>query len=189
MICLDCNAAIAAFQKDPPANIAVYRERVRHFIRQNSQSRLLFPTIALSEYLWKADRADLDSEILRVVGSRMFSPSFDEVTASIAASLGRAYVADRKKLADVVRLVHDRVALRADLLIVATALQHSAKYLITNDDGCYAVTKFTGKITPILIRDLHDPPPAAPPPPPRPTGKIKNLFEDDPDTSGDPEKN
>ena len=108
MICLDCNAAIAAFQKDPPANIAMHRERVRHFIRENYTARLLFPAIALSEYLWKAEQADLERAIQGAVAATMFAPAFDEVTATIAASLGRRFVAERKSNAEVARLTPDR---------------------------------------------------------------------------------
>ncbi len=177
MICLDCNTAIAAFQKDPPTNIAMHRERVRHFISEKSGSRLLFPAIALSEYLWKADQTELEAAILRVVSEGMFSPAFSQVTASIAANLGREYAAERK-LADVAKKVaHDRVALKADLLIVATALEHSAKYFLTHDDGCYAVAKFARILNPILISSLPDPPPAKVVCKPTPTGRANSIMD------------
>src|ERR1700722_10905291 len=130
VICLDCDAAIAAFQKSPPPNIAIYRERVRYFIRQESPLRIAFPAIALSEYLWKADRDELISEIRRVIGGTMFVPNFDEVTAGISASLGRSYAAGRK-LSDVAKQTgHERIALKADLMIVGIALQHSVKFFL-----------------------------------------------------------
>ncbi|HEV3440903.1 MAG TPA: hypothetical protein VG122_26350 [Gemmata sp.] len=176
MICLDCNAAIAAFQSNPPPNVAVHRDRVRAFIRLNSPLRIAFPAVALSEYLWRADQAELDSEIHRVVGSTMFVPAFDEMTASISANLGRSYAAGRR-LGDVARQTsHDRIALKADLLIVAIALQHSVGYFLTGDPGCHAVA-LHAKLNSILINTLPDPPPPTAPPPPRPTGTMKDLFE------------
>ena len=180
VICLDCNTAIAAFQHDPPSNIAIHRDRVRHFIREHYGARILFPAIALSEYLWKADQAGLETAIQGAVAATMFAPAFDEVTATIAANLGRLFVAERKSNSEVARLTPDRVAMRADLLIVATALQYSAKYLLTNDTGCFTVAQFSKRITPILIRDLPDPPPPSPPatpPPPRPPSRAGTLFD------------
>jgi predicted nucleic acid-binding protein len=187
VICLDCNTAIAAFQKDPPPTIAMHRDRVRYFIQQHYEgSRLLFPAIALSEYLWKAEQTALETEILRVVSEGMFAPAFDQVTASIAANLGRRFVAERKSNSEVARFTQDRVVMRADLLIVATALQHSAKYLLTNDDGCLAVATFAKIPHPVLIRTLPDPPPPSPPPPVPPASPKRaeaqgSLFPDDPE--------
>jgi predicted nucleic acid-binding protein len=179
VICLDCNAAIAAFQNSPSPNIAFHRDRVRHFITQKHM-RLVFPAIALSEYLWKADRAGLETEIRRVVGDSMFAPAFDEVTAGIAAGLGRAYAAGRG-LGNVAKQTgHDRIALKADLMIVAIALQYSVQFFLTGDPGCHSVAEFSG-LNSIPISSLPEPPPPSPPVHLRPTGKMKNLFDNNPD--------
>lgn len=180
MICLDNMAAVAAFQSNPLPNIAVHRDRVRHFLREHSGTRLLFPAVALSEYLWKADRADLEAEIRRVVGDRMIPHPFDEMTAEIAAKLGRDYAAGRPLGHVAKETGHDRIALKVDLLIVATALQHSAQFFLTGDPGCHAVAQFA-KLNSLFIRDLPDPPPPLPPspavPPPPPTGEQPDLFD------------
>jgi predicted nucleic acid-binding protein len=167
VICLDNNAAISAFQKNPPPNIAIHRDRVRHFIQDQSEQRLMFPTVALAEYLWKAVRDDLEKEILRVVGTRMVLHSFDEMTAEIAAKLGRQYAAGKSLGAVAKETGHDRIALKADLLIVATALQHAAQFFLTGDSNCHALATFAG-LNGILISTLPDPPPPPPPLPPRP---------------------
>lgn len=181
MICIDNDAAIAAFQSNPPANIAVHPDRVRAFLLANSDQRLMFPAVALSEYLWAADRAELETGIRRVVGERMFAPAFDEVTAEIAAQLGRDYAAGRK-LGDVAKQTgHHRIALKADLLIVATALQHSARIFLTGDPGCLVVARFA-KLDATLISTLPEPSPERQfPPVPPPSGKQKGLFDDSSD--------
>ncbi len=180
MICLDCNTAIAAFQKNPPAGIAMHRERVRHFLHEHRESRLLFPTIAYSEYLWKADSEELAAAIREVVGTTMLPFAFDEATALIAAKLGRSYAdSEGGKLSNVAKKIGvDRVALKADLLIVATALQHGAEYLLTHDEGCHAVATFANIPKPFLISSLPDPPPPAKQVcKPTPTGKMGSLLD------------
>lgn len=175
MICLDCNTAIAAFQKDPPKTIAMYRDRVRYFLRAHPDQRLLFPSVGLSEYLWKADRQELETAIRTAVGRNLLTPAFDEATAFIAANVGRKYSDLRKSVGHVAKVVHDRVVLKHDLLIVATALQHQARYLLTHDLGCCEVAKFAGLPEPILLCELPEPPP---PPTPRPaTGRATSLFD------------
>lgn len=179
VICLDNDAAIAAFQLNPPANIAVHRARVRRFLLDHANLLPMFPAVALSEYLWKANRADLEEGIRRVIGDRMFTPAFDEVTAEIAARLGRNYAAGRR-LGDVARETGtDRVVLRFDLLIVATAVQHSAQYFLTGDPGYHALARFAG-LDSKFIRDLPDPPPERPYVPPQPSqgGQPQELFPD-----------
>ena len=42
---------IAAFQKKPSTSIAVHRDRVRAFLRNQSGLRIMSPAIALAEYL------------------------------------------------------------------------------------------------------------------------------------------
>jgi predicted nucleic acid-binding protein len=182
VICLDTDAAIAAFQRDPPENIAVHRARVHRFLLDHTDLLPMFPAVALSEYLWKAEQAELEDEIRRVAGKRMFTPAFDEVTAEVASRIGRSYVAGRR-LGDVARETNtDRVCLRYDLLIVATAVQHSALYFLTGDPGCHALAQFAG-LDSRLIRDLPDPPPQRPytPPPPSQGGPPQRLFEEPPE--------
>lgn len=180
MICLDSDAAVAAFQKTPPANIAVFRDRVHFFLRSNSEQRIMFPAIALSEYLWKADLAELETAIQRVVGGSMFAPPFNPTTATISAELGRRY-ANGRKLGDVAKETnHDRVALKLDLLIVATALEHQPRFFLTRDTGCHELAKFAG-LDSRLINELPDPPPPSPPASfsPAPPAQRYDLFSTD----------
>src|SRR5438309_728369 len=86
----------------------------------------------------------LEDEIRRVAGQLMFIPPFNEGTSEIASNLGKSYARGRPLSAVAREIGADRVALKADLLIVATALQHSARHLLTGDPGCYAVAKFAG---------------------------------------------
>ena len=100
------------------------------------------------------------------------------MTAEIAANLGRDYLAGRS-LSQVAKEVgHDRVALKTDLLIVATALQHSVKFFLTGDPGCHAIA-LHAKLDSRLINNLPDPPPESPiPPPPEPKKSARGLFDD-----------
>lgn len=185
MICLDNDVAVIAFQKDPKPEVAVLRARIRAFLKEQN-TRIMFPAVTLAEYLWRADAAELEVAIRKAVGELMFSPSFDTNTARVAAKIGRQYSAGRK-MSDVARECGvDRVALKADLLLVATAVHYQAAIFLTNDSGCHRVAKFAD-LDSRLVRELPDPPPpviAAPPPaPPRQLpGTVRgSLFPNDVD--------
>ena len=178
MFCLDCNAAIAALQNSLPPSVAIHRDRVRYFIRQARSLRIALPSIALSEYLWKAYHEHLLSEIRRAAGGTMFVHGFDEVTATIAAKPGQSY-SKGGKLGDVARSTgHERVALKADLMIVSFAGQYSVQIFLTGDPGCHAVASHAG-LNSFLISSLPSPPPLLPPGPtlsPQSKGKNLDLF-------------
>lgn len=143
----------------------------------------MFPAVALSEYLWKADLAELTSAIQKVVGGAMFAPPFNDATAVIASDLGRRYAnANGGKLSDVAKTTsHDRTALKYDLLIVATAVEHQAQFFLTRDAGCHRIAQFAG-LNSFLIDQLPDPPPPPAPPPPKPASpppayRQPDIFE------------
>lgn len=185
MIGLDSDAAIAAFQTNPRPNVAVHRDRVRAFLRANGTLRLLFPTVALAEYLFGVDRVELDVEVRRVTADRLFTPSFDAATAEIAAEIGRRFAAGRRLGAVAQELGSSRVALKDDLKIVATAVQHQVQQFLTADDGCYEVARFAG-LNAVLVRNLPDLPPdrpRVPPTPPAGSGQPR-LFDDLPPNPG-----
>lgn len=182
VICLDSDAAIAAFQKNPPQEIASYRDNVHYFLETKCYgARVLFPAVALAEYLWRADKAELEAEIRRVVGDMLIPAGFDQITAEIAANLGRSYAAGRK-LSDVAKQVGThRIALKDDLKIVATALQHAAQIFLTGDPSCRDLAVFAGIKECYLVRELLSRPARQEfipfEPPPKDGNDQKEFFE------------
>lgn len=104
-----------------------------------------------------------------------------ELAALIEARLvgqPRPKVKNRFRPLGPVRLALVAAALRADLLIVASALQHQVQVFLTGDPGCCPVAIFA-RLDARLISTLPDPP--TPPPfssPPKNTGT--RLFDPDP---------
>lgn len=180
MICLDNDAFIAAHQQNPPPSSAAHTARVRAFIGSAGE-RVMVPAVGLSEYLFGFTEADRLSEVQAVLRRQYFIPPFDQSTAEIAAQLGRQFVSGRS-IGEVARAFgSDRVRLKADLLVVSTAVQHSPNHFVSNDELTLALARFAG-LNAHRLSDLPDPAPLPPPVPPHaPTKSDKppNLFEDD----------
>ncbi len=161
MICLDNNAVIAAFQTNPPPTSAAHRDRVRAFLRSHSKLRVMIPALVLTEYMFPFDGEAKRKEFAELARRFVFIPSFDELTSEIAAELGRRFAAERS-LAQVAKQINaDRLCVKIDLLIVATAVQHQGQHFITNDGGAYHIAKFAG-LNAYRFSDLPDPPPPPP---------------------------
>lgn len=178
MTCLDNDAFIAAHQQNPPTASATHTARVRAFI-SSAGERVMVPAVGLSEYRFGFEDADRLNEVQSVLRRNYFVAPFDQSTAEIAAQLERRFTSGRS-LGDVARQFgSDRVRLKADLLVVATAVQHRPKYFVSNDDLALALAQFAG-LTTHRLRDLPDPTPPLPlisPPNLAPPGK-PSLFED-----------
>jgi predicted nucleic acid-binding protein len=145
----------------------------------------MVPAIVLSEYLVKFDAADRQEEFNILLARYVHVVPFDQHTAEIAADIARRYMLEKQSGPQnaVARQVNeDRVCLKADTLIIATALQHSATAFLTNDEPADRVAKFAG-LNSHLIINLPDPPPPIPinASPPKGRSVQQSIGFDEPD--------
>ena len=111
---------------------------------------MILPSVALAEYLTPIDLVH-HKEVIAALTKRFIVPPFDVRCASLAASL----FAQGKDLR--LRGKGDvRKTLRADSLIIATAVVHGARTLYTGDGDC---RKLAAKVPRLEVKDLPDIPP------------------------------
>lgn len=167
MVVLDTVAMVAGFSLTPKTGTQAeaYRKRTIKFVLDDSHGKFAIPSIALSEYLFPFQMPDRQSEFLNLLKSGGYVIPFSENTATIAADLGRKFAKGKSLKKVAVEMGIDRVCLKADLLIVATALSVASTLgsILTDDKHVKEIAEFA-KVKAVMIRDLPDPPP---PPPPR----------------------
>jgi hypothetical protein len=115
---------------------------------EQEQAQIIVPAVCVAEYLGPADPDD-HAAILAAISARFIIPPFDVQCASLAARLFNAGRSGRPK-----GTADSRKCLRADTLIIATAITHGAKILYSGDDRCRKLAK------PMMdARNLPDQPP------------------------------
>ena len=158
MICLDNNALIALCQTNPQPSSVTHRDRLRAFVRDRLGERIMVPAIVLAEYLFPFADADHQTEFDAVLKASVHIAEFNLITAEVSANLGRRFAAGRS-LGQVARdLGTDRVVLKADLLIVATAVQHNVDAFVTADKAAHELAKFAG-LNAFRLDELPEPKP------------------------------
>lgn len=116
--------------KGPIRDEKVVRSRMLLELISERGDELVFPAIAVAEYLVPFALSDHGAQISKVQ-SLFFCPPFDVRAASIAADLRRRY----KKSPPSQQTVN-RMQLKADIQIVATAKAAGVQRFYSHDKGC-----------------------------------------------------
>lgn len=130
MICLDTMVLIWGVQGAARSRQEQMVERTRRFLRnlRSGNETLMVPTPALAEYLQGFQEADRRVQLTQLE-ELFYLPAFDSASAYLAAELSR-----RERVREAYRS-GDRQAVKTDVQIVATAIVHGAKRIITHDVG------------------------------------------------------
>lgn len=131
IVCIDANVIVAAVGPDNDR-----RKRITHLIEQldKQKGKLIIPTPALAEYLVYADQAGLATvNALQRRSSVVFGtfdlPAAFEASQMDAAALGRGNKRDGSNAG--------WQKVKFDRQIVAVAKVHSAKLIVSDDDGVH----------------------------------------------------
>lgn len=110
-------------------------------------TEIILPTITITEYLTKVP-AEFHEHVLNLLLPKFVIAAFDHKTASIAAALRNEKDSLLKEYPS-----QERECLKADIMIIATAIQYNCKVVYTNDDNMK--TFASGHIEVRLLKDLH----------------------------------
>ncbi|NOX57876.1 MAG: PIN domain-containing protein [Planctomycetes bacterium] len=115
-----------------------------------SGSQIILPSVALSEYLTKVEEDEQRSVIAKLTTRFIVAP-FDVKCASLAAILFAKGKKNRPK-----GVAGARSFLRADAMIIATAVTHGAKIFYSGDKKC---RKLASSLPQLDVKGLSDIPP------------------------------
>ncbi|MBN2563934.1 MAG: type II toxin-antitoxin system VapC family toxin [Phycisphaerae bacterium] len=108
---------------------------------EDEGSQIVVPAVALSEYLTKVDR-NQQKGVVASLGTRFIIAPFDVKCAALAAFLfseGQGVVKKGQK--------GSRAMLRADSLIIATAVCHGVSIFYSGDKDCRKLAKRVPQLT------------------------------------------
>lgn len=120
---------------------------------ETDKAQIILPAVALSEYLTPIDPRE-HTRAITALKERFLIPPFDVECASLAARL----FWKGKELREVDEQMSQpgaRKCLRADALIIATAVRHGARILYTGDDKC---RRLASTIKHLEVKDLPEMP-------------------------------
>lgn len=156
LVCFDTPALIYLLDPPTPKGLSPQQieerqklgSKVKGMVEylSNQGTHILIPAIVVAEYLTKVPN-DLHEDVINSLSPKFIIAPFDTKTASIAADI-------RNKKAAVLGGIpsQQKECLKADILIVATALQHNCKIIYTNDNDMNTIA--SGYIEVKLIKDL-----------------------------------
>ncbi len=114
------------------------RARILLDILQEGNDRIVIPSIVVAEYLAGVPN-DQRRKSLSEIQDRFYCPPFDAVSALLAADL----FVRRSELPEEER-GKDRIVIKADIQIVASAKTHGTSILYSNDRGLRSLAETVG---------------------------------------------
>ena len=167
-VCLDNNILIWGIRgiATPGQESMINRTQGLFEDLDESDAHILVPAVVVSEFLTGVPKAQHQG-LLQVLNRRFQLPPFDVRTAAVAAGLWRDAAERNPQFREVLRETFpgtQKIKIKADIMILATALVRNADVLYTHDGALRAIADGL-----IEVRDL---------PPPR--AKQAELFPKEP---------
>lgn len=152
MRCVDTQVLIWGIKRQSTPNRVAMIERAEFFIEECRRTKtiIMIPSVVLAEFLAGYSAIDRP-EIEKRVAANFFIAPFDAPAAAIAADIW-SKKAERQRVQ--AALGTTRETIKADIQIVATAIAHKARRLLSEDGGVQAFS-----IGRIICEPLPVPPP------------------------------
>jgi len=149
MVAVDTNTLHWAVRKQGSSDKITHARYLFQELERD-KAQIIVPSIVVAEYIIPVP-PNLRSPVVAKLGQRFIIEPFDAKDATLAAKLWDYGKAHRNMGAQ-----NSRTTLRADTLIVATAVNHGATEFYTDDADCLALAKtvMVAKPLPTIPPDL-----------------------------------
>jgi predicted nucleic acid-binding protein len=163
IVSVDTNVLIWGIRKQGPPD---KRTHAGYLFRQLDADRdergennvqIIIPTIVLAEFITPVRSREERERVIGELGKRFLIEPFDEQDAALAATLWHFGKGSRQKHSP--PRDGQRVVLRADTMIVATARGHGATEFFSDDEGARAMAAEAGMIAkklPTIAPSLYE---------------------------------
>lgn len=135
MICLDTVTLIFGVQKKYDPKYERDAEAVQHYIRNLPQNEvIMIPPAVIFEFLQGYEKKEERDAVYGALSEDFFIPAFDAKAARIASEIA-ATAGGVRAISDMTGISKPNIKL--DVQIIATAISHSAKKIITFNQNEY----------------------------------------------------